>query len=71
MLNTSLHAATKLLGLKSHKFTFVHNLQEADGVARVGFCNWFCESVCSGEVDLLLNYLTAKSRSYSEGHVSV
>jgi hypothetical protein len=50
--------ATQLLHLKPYKFTVVQKLQEARCDIMVWFCNWFCEAVCSGEVDPLLNYIT-------------
>jgi len=44
----------KLLSLKPYNFTVLQKLQEADYAARVWFCNWFCEGVCTGEVMPLL-----------------
>ena len=55
---SSVKAATKLLRLKPYKFTAVLKLQDADCVATVQFCKWFCETVCSGEVNTLLTYFT-------------
>jgi hypothetical protein len=45
----------------------MQKLQEADCVASEQFCNWFCEAVCSCEVDPLLTYFTW---FYLSGHVN-
>jgi len=45
----SAYASTEFLLSKLYKFTVVRKLQEADCVARVRLCNWYCETVCSGE----------------------
>jgi hypothetical protein len=40
--------------LKPYKGTVLQELQEAECVITV----WFCEAVCSGEVDPMLTYFT-------------
>jgi hypothetical protein len=36
------------------------NTQDVDCLWTVRFCNWFCEAMCSGSVDLLVTYLQTK-----------
>jgi hypothetical protein len=43
--------ATIFLNLKPFKFTNVQKLQDPNCVARVQFCDWFCEADSCGEVD--------------------
>jgi hypothetical protein len=52
------YPATKSLRWKPYKFTFVHNLKEANRAARVRFCSWFCEAVCNVVLGPFLNYCT-------------
>ena len=44
--------------LNPYNFTVLQKLQEAEYTARVWFCNWFYEVVCTGEVMPLLTYCT-------------
>ena len=37
--------------LKLQKFIAVENFLVSEFVARVRFCNWFCEAVCSGDTE--------------------
>jgi hypothetical protein len=46
-------------------YSCAKKLQEADRVARVRFCNWFCEAVRFGEVGILLTYFAGKAWFYS------
>lgn len=64
------HAATKPLRLKPYKFTFVHNLKEADYAARIRYWNWFCESVCNIVIGPFLNYYTDEAWLYLNGHAN-
>lgn len=48
----------KIASFEIGRLTLVQILQEVDCVARILLCNWGCEAVCSGEVDLLLTYIT-------------
>jgi hypothetical protein len=64
------HAAIKSLRLKPYKFTFVHNLKEADHAARVRFCDWFCEAVCKVVLRPFLNYCADEAWLYLNGHAN-
>lgn len=44
-------AATVFLNLKPFKFTNVQKLQDPYCVAKVQFCDWFCDADSFGEVD--------------------
>jgi len=63
-------AAIKSLRLKPYKFTFVHNLKEADHAAKVRFCNWFCEAVCNVVLGPFLNYCTDEAWLYLNGRAN-
>jgi hypothetical protein len=67
----------KAISTRSHKITSfetrriyrcIKTLPEADHVARVRFCNWFCEAVFSFEIDPLLTYFPDEVWFYLKGH---
>jgi hypothetical protein len=59
---SSVHTATKLLHSKPRTFTAVKKLQDADSVARIHFCNWFCGALYSGDISLSLTFFTDEAQ---------
>lgn len=52
------HTATKLLHSKPHTFTVVKKLQDADSIARIHFCNCFCDALYNGDISPSLTFFT-------------
>lgn len=59
---SSVHAAIKLVYLHQEIYNYAR-LQYADLAAKVRFCNWLWEAMCSGEVDTCLIYCTHEPRT--------
>jgi hypothetical protein len=62
---SSVHASTKN---KTMQIYSCAKLQDADHVAQIWFCNWFCEALRSGDVGPLVTCLTDKARYYLDLH---
>jgi hypothetical protein len=58
------------LQLRPHETTVVHALKENNRVTRIGFCNWFLQSVHDGDVDPQLLFFSDESRLSSQGEVN-